>query len=342
MSPKNLNVPKKTHKPLLNKLKDKDTFKIYQKFEKKINLNQDFIVAVSGGPDSLALCFLAKIYSINKNLKVKYFHVDHKLRKDSTKEARFVKVLLQKLSVNLGILTWIGKKPKSNIQSIARDKRYELLINKAKKLKIKNILLGHHQDDLIENFFIRILRGSGLNGLVSFDQKTNQQNINLIRPLLKFSKKDLEYIAKKVFKNYIQDPSNKNDIFKRVKIRNFIKNLELEGLDKDKFELTIKNLKFANESIKYYIKKNIKNNSTIFTKNKFIILNKDFFNQPEEVVFRSLTQVIQSVGKKYYPVRGKKIDSLIYQIKSDNYLKTTLGNCIIRKVNNTIIVSKEQ
>ena len=63
------------------------------------------------------------------------------------------------------------------------------MINKAKKLKINNILLGHHKDDLIENFFIRILRGSGLNGMVSFDQKTNLQNINLIRPLLKFSKK---------------------------------------------------------------------------------------------------------------------------------------------------------
>ena len=93
------------------------------------------------------------------------------------------------MPTNLEILTWVGKKPKSNIQSVARDKRYALLINKAKKLKINNILLGHHKDDLIENFFIRILRGSGLNGMVSFDQKTNQQNINLIRPLLKFSKK---------------------------------------------------------------------------------------------------------------------------------------------------------
>ena len=88
------------------------------------------------------------------------------------------------MSTNLEILTWVGKKPKSNIQSIARDKRYTLMIKKAKKFKINNILLGHHKDDLIENFFIRILRGSGLNGMVSFDQRTNLQNINLIRPLL--------------------------------------------------------------------------------------------------------------------------------------------------------------
>ena len=341
MSPKNLNASNKTHKFLLNQLKDKQTSKIYKKFEKNLKLNEDFIVAVSGGPDSLALCFLSKIYSIKKHLKVKYLHVDHKLRNNSTKEAKFVKLLLKKLSTNLEILTWVGKKPKSNIQSVARDKRYSLMINMAKKLKIKNILLGHHKDDLVENFFIRILRGSGLNGMVSFDQKTNLQNIYLIRPLLKFSKQHLKYITKKIFKIYVEDPSNKNDEFKRVKIRNFIKNLESEGLDNDKFNLTIKNLRFANESIKYFVEKNLKDNSTNLNINKLVILNKNFFLQPEEVVFRSLTKVLKGVGRKYHPVRGKKIDKLIYKIKNDNSFTTTLGNCVIKKLNNSVIVSKE-
>ena len=341
MSPKNLNVLNKTHKILLNRLKDKQTFQIYKKFEKDLKLNKDFIVAVSGGPDSLALCFLSKIFSIKKHLKVKYLHVDHKLRKNSTEEAKFVKLLLKKLPANLEILTWVGKKPKSNIQSVARDKRYKLLINKAKKLKINNILLGHHNDDLIENFFIRILRGSGLNGIVSFDQKANEQNINLIRPLLKFSKINLEYITKKIFQNYVEDTSNKDDKFRRVKIRNFIKNLELEGLDKEKFNLTIKNLKFADMSIKYFVEKNLKDNSMTSKIDKFVILNKNFFYQPEEIVFRSLTKVIKMVGKNYYPARGKKIDKLIDQMKNQNTLKTTLGNCIIKKVNDTVIVSKE-
>ena len=342
MSPKNLSVSNKTHKFLLNKLKDKETFKIYKSFEKDLNLNEDFIVAVSGGPDSLALSFLSKIYSIKKKLKVRYFIVDHKLRHDSTKEAQFVKLLLKKkLSINLDILTWVGKKPKSNIQSVARNKRYELLINKAKKLKIRNIFLGHHKDDLIENFFIRILRGSGLNGIISFDKKTSFQNINLIRPILKFSKKNLENITEKVFKTYIRDPSNKNKDFKRVKIRNFIKNLELEGLDKKKFNLTIENLKFANETIKFYVNQNLKNNSTITKLNNTITLNVEFFYQPEEIVFRSLSEVIKIVGKKYYPVRGKKINKLISLIKNNNSAKTTLGNCMLKRVNNTIIVTKE-
>ena len=72
------------------------------------------------------------------------------------------------------------------------------------------------------------------------------------------------------------------------------------------------------------------------------MLNKDFFNQPEEVVFRSLTEIIKIIGKKYYPVRGKKIDNVVELIKNKSFLKTTLGNCILKKVNNTIIVSKER
>ena len=341
MSLRNSNATTKIPKLLRDNLNNKRINKIYKKFEISLNLDESFAVAVSGGPDSLALAFLSKIYAIKKNLKSKFYIIDHKLRPESTKEAKFVLNLLKKNFIKSEILTWKGKKPKKSIQSIARIKRYEILFKKCNQLKIKDILMGHHEDDLIENFFIRILRGSGLNGLVSLDQKTTQQNVNLIRPLLKFSKIDLEYITKKVFKNYVKDPSNKNDQFKRVKIRNFIENLELEGLDKEKFNLTIKNLKFANESIKFFVEKNLKDNSTILNISKSIILNKLFFYQPEEVVFRSFTEVLKIVGKNFYPPRGKKIYTLINQIKKRDSFKTTMGNCIISKVNNTVIVTKE-
>ena len=88
MSLKNLNVSNKTHKFLLNKLKDKKTFQIYNKFEKSLNLNKNFAVAVSGGADSLALAYLAKIYSIKNRLSAKFFIVDHKLRSESSHEAK--------------------------------------------------------------------------------------------------------------------------------------------------------------------------------------------------------------------------------------------------------------
>jgi tRNA(Ile)-lysidine synthase len=341
MSQKNLNVLSKTHRYLLDKLKDKRTLQIYQKFENYLKINENFVVAVSGGPDSLALSFLTKIYSIKNFLNVKYFLVDHKLRKNSTLEAKFVQKQLKKFSINLNILTWNGVKPKKNIQSIARDNRYKLLISETKKLKIKNILLGHHLDDLFENFFIRILRGSGLKGLISLDQKIQSNKINLIRPLLNFNKKDLIYISKYIFESFIEDPSNKDDKFKRVKVRNFLKQLEIEGLDRNKFLLTIKNLKFANETIKFYTKKNLVENAHFSEKKNLVILKEIFFNHSREVVFRSLTEVIQIVGEKYYPVRGKKIDTIIQLINNKTSFKVTLGRCIIKKVNKTVIVSKE-
>ena len=343
MSPKNLNVSNKTHKILLNNLRDKRIFQIYRKFENIFKLNQDFIVAISGGPDSLALCFLTKIYSSKKSLNVYYYIVDHRLRKNSSFEAQSVKNLLEKYNIKSDILKWYGQKPSSNIQSLARNKRYSLLMNQAKKLNIKTILTGHHLDDLYENFFIRISRGSGLNGLVSLGEKTRRDKVNILRPLISFEKKHLNYVTNKVFKSYIKDPSNDNNKFKRVRIRKLIKNLQSDGLDKNKFLLTIKNLKDSNETIKFYVAKNLKDNSCIYKDKSKIILNEEFFNQPHEVTFRSLMEIIKFVGKKYNSVRGKKIDYIIEKLKGNSRVspKLTLGNCIIRKVNHSIIVVKE-
>ena len=320
MSLKSLNVSKKTHKFLLDKLKDRRILQIYKKFENNLPIKKNFIVAVSGGPDSLALSFLAKIYSIKNSLDVKYFIVDHKLRKNSTLEAKYVQKKLKFFLIKLNILTWKGEKPKKNIQSIAREKRYKLLTDAAKKYRIQNILLGHHLDDLFENFFIRILRGSGLKGLISLDREAHKNHVNLIRPLIKIDKNDLIYIANYIFGTYIKDPSNENDNFKRVKIRNFLKQLSVEGLDRKKFFLTIKNLKFANENIEFYTKKNLKDNVTILNQKNIVILKENFFSQSDEVVFRSFTEVIKIVGKKYYAVRGKKIDKVINLISTKSII----------------------
>ena len=96
MSLKNSSAKIKIPKILKNKLKNKKIGQIYKKFEKALSINKNFIVAVSGGPDSLALAFLSKIYSIQKKLKVKFYIIDHKLRSESTIEAKYVKKILNK------------------------------------------------------------------------------------------------------------------------------------------------------------------------------------------------------------------------------------------------------
>ena len=341
MSLKNLSVTNKIPKLLKNRLKNKRITKLYNKFEKSLEINENFIVAVSGGPDSLALAFLSKIYSIKKNLISKFFIVDHKLRPESTKEANTVKKILMKYSIKTQILTWKGIKPSKNIQSLARNKRYELLFNQCKKFQIKNILLGHHQDDLFENFFIRMLRGSGLNGLISLDKKININNKNLLRPLLNQKKEDLIFLSKYVFNFYVDDPTNKDDKYLRIRVRKLIEDLKKNGLEKKKFIKTIKNLKYSNNVVDFYVIENLKKNTFFLEKNNKLILNKLFFKQPQEVIFRALSKSIKMIGEKYYPVRGKKLDKIINNIKKDKLIKVTLGGCIVEKVNQTVIISKE-
>ena len=343
MNLKNLSAQNKNHKKILSHLNDKKIFKIFKEFSNSLNDKENLAIAVSGGPDSLTLAFLAKCYSLKNKIKVKYFIIDHKLRKESSHEANTVRNILKKIDIDCKILPWNGKKPSKNIQALARDKRYFLLVNECRKNNINNLLLGHHLDDLSENFLIRIVRGSGLNGLISFNKKTKYKNqkLDIVRPLLDVEKKDLIYIAKTVFNFFIKDPSNINKDFKRTRIRHLLQSLEKEGLDKKKLILTINNLKDSDISIKFYLDKNLKENAIFSKKRNIYILNRNFFDQSHEIIFRSLTKIIQMSGKKYYPVRGKSINELIKGINVKSFSKVTLGGCFIERVNETILISKE-
>ena len=345
MNLKNLSAQNKKHKKILSQLSQKKISKIYNEFSSslKLKVKENLAVAVSGGPDSLALAYLAKCYSLKNKIKVKYYIVNHRLRKESLLEADSVKKVLKKIDIQCTILNWNGKKPSKNIQAIARDKRYSLLANECKKNNIKHLLLGHHLNDLFENFLIRIVRGSGLNGLISFSKNTKYrgQDLNIIRPLLNLEKKNLLYISNKVFSFFVKDPSNVNEDYKRTRIRNLLNSLEKEGLDAKKLKLTIDNLKDSDKSIKFYVDKNLRKNIVFLKKKNIYILSNNFFDQAHEIIFRSLTKIIQNLGKKYYPVRGKSINELIKRIDKKSFTKVTLGACFIERVNETILISQE-
>ena len=136
MSLKKLSAKNKVNNQILSHLNNKKIFKIFNEFSLSLNNKEKLAVAVSGGPDSLSLAFLAKCFSIKNKIKVKYLIVDHKIRKESSHEAKVVKKILKMIDAKCSILKWNGKKPSKNIQSIARDKRYSLLSNTCKKNKI--------------------------------------------------------------------------------------------------------------------------------------------------------------------------------------------------------------
>ena len=167
-------------------------------------------------------------------------------------------------------------------------------------------------------------------------------NVYVLRPLLNISKKDLSYISRNTFKFNIEDPSNDNDNYLRIKIRKLINQLSQDGLTFEKFQVTLENLNKSNKAIEFYVNKNIKENTKLLNRKKSIIINEFFFNQPDEIVFRSLSELTHNIGNKISYTRGKKILSLINNINSTkNFKKKTLSGCIFEKVNKSIIISRE-
>tara|TARA_B100000003_G_scaffold158442_1_gene143953 strand:- start:1407 stop:2474 length:1068 start_codon:yes stop_codon:yes gene_type:complete len=350
MKKKSLNVKKAIPKSFNYSkiLKDKKIYDIFQNFVTNFeNLNNynKIAISVSGGPDSMALCFLISCYKYTKNnIQPKFFLVDHGLRKESTIEALEVKKQLKLKKIKLKILKWRGKKPKSNLQKLARQKRYDLLFNECRKYNIKTLITGHHQDDLYETFFSRLLRGSGTDGLSSFAEvekkfSYKRKIITVARPLLNIKKEDLTYIAQNFFNFYVDDPSNQMDKFQRVRLRKLISNLKMQGLDFNKLKLTINNLSSTNITINQIVNTNISEN-VLFYKNKYLIGSKFFLN-PEEIVFRSLSKIIKKMSNKDYPPRGRKIINLAKELKNSDRLKATLGGTIIEKILNSVTVTKE-
>jgi tRNA(Ile)-lysidine synthetase, N-terminal domain len=287
---------------------------IYLSFEKKLNSfkKKTFLIAVSGGPDSLALTALAKAYNYQYKCKIYYVLVDHNIRKNSLNEAKSVKKLLKKYHITLHILR-SKKIIRNNIQSKARTVRYNLITNFCKKKKIKTILTAHNLEDQVETFFIRLSRGSGLQGLSSMKQIHKiDHNISLIRPLLDFKKKQLINISKIIFGKYFKDPTNKNTKYLRTRIRNLKTLLETSGINYDKVFQSIKNLASSRDTLNYYFGK-IYKDIIIKKKDKVFINLKKFNNINQEMKMLVLKKIIKDFTNSYYTTRSKKITNLINQ-----------------------------
>ena len=332
MRTKNLNVTRPDHLNICQKVKS---------ILKKYKNNNTFVVAVSGGSDSLALVSIIK--NLMQENKYKFFFaiVDHNLRKNSAAEALGVKRLLSKYDINLTILK-NKKKIDKNIQKNAREIRYNLLEKFCKKKKAKSLIVAHHQDDQVETFLMRLSRGSGVEGLSSMNEiATLKQGTSLIRPLLDFKKNELISITKHTFNKFFKDPSNKNRKFLRTNIRELKKNLEKKGIDIEKIVRSIKNIASTKDAINFYVERSIKKYITF--KGKLTILNLEKFRQePKEIKFKIVNKIIKKTTNSYYPPRSKKVLNLIDGFQRNRIKKLTLGGCIFERKNRFLFVSKEQ
>jgi tRNA(Ile)-lysidine synthase len=188
-------------------------------------------IAVSGGPDSLALLLLA---AVARPGQVEAATVDHALRPESRTEAKTVAGLCERLGIPHAILTaeW-EQKPESALQERARIERYRLLGLWVKERGISALLTAHHADDQAETMVMRLNRGSGVRGLAGMRAVRRLGEVDLVRPLLSWRRSELERICADAEVQPVRDPSNENESFERVRVRKALAEadwLDTEGI----------------------------------------------------------------------------------------------------------------
>ncbi len=266
-------------------------------------------------------------------------HINHGIRKSSYAESKYVKKILKEQHIVLKIKN-NKKKILNNIQHNARKVRYSLLINECKLKNIKFILTGHHKDDQIETFLIRLSRGSGVQGLSAMNTTSSlNKKVKIFRPFLTESKKNLILIAKKVFGTYIKDPSNKDVKFLRSNVRKLLPILKRHGIKEDQIIKSINNLKSSSKTINIYfnevLKKVVKKRGK-----KFFIKKQDLFAQNDDLQIRIIGYVIKSLCKLDYPPRSKKVLTALKFLNSPKEIKHQLGGCLLAIRKNYIFIEK--
>ena len=329
----------------LKLLENKKINYIYFRFREKILSligKEKFAIAVSGGSDSLALSVLAKLYSLENDNDFMALIIDHKLRKESADEAKQTYKNLTQNKIKAKILNYRGEKFSSNVQKKARDLRYDLFEKYCTKNKIKFLILAHHQDDLIENFYIRLIRGSGIKGLTSLKNVFEySKNFHLLRPLLNFNKEELLNITKKSYSSWVEDRSNKNDKFLRVRIRKMQYKLQKEGFDPKRIIKTIENLNTAKDSLEFYIFKSEKKYLKFYKEGYAKLKSSIFNNEAQEVIFRVIIKAIHFVSGEYYPPRSDSLKTLMKNLSTKSFKSSTLGGCLIKKDKSIISFFRE-
>jgi tRNA(Ile)-lysidine synthase len=209
------------------------------------------ILAVSGGPDSTALMILAKRWRDTRprGAELVAATIDHRLRPESAAEAAAVAKLARSLGIGHHTLVWAGKKPKSGLQAAARTARYRLLVDLAKRLGADAIATAHTRDDQAETMLLRLAHGSGVSGLAGIRRVGERGGIAILRPLLDLPKARLVATLKKASVAYVEDPSNLDPRFARVRMRQLAPALAGEGLDAARLALLAKRLARADAAL---------------------------------------------------------------------------------------------
>jgi tRNA(Ile)-lysidine synthase len=306
------------------------------------------LLAVSGGPDSTALMWLAARWA--KALKRKpallAVTVDHGLRQEAAREAAAVKRLATKLKIAHRTLRWRGAKPASGLQQAARLKRYALLAQAARKAGAAHILTAHTRDDQAETVLIRMTRGSGLGGLAAMARISpvpNDAEIRLVRPLLDIPKARLIATLRAAKIPYAEDPSNSDPRFTRARLRGLMPELAREGLDARRLSLLARRLKRADLAIEAAVDEAMAALTQGDGAGGFAVPARSFFQFPAEVALRLLGRAVTRFGDEG-PVELGKLETLKVALDTahaaSRVLRRSLAGAIVTLAGGQISVQR--
>lgn len=323
-------------------------------------------VAVSGGPDSMALALLAGDWAAEAGQKggkagsgdIHFLTFDHGLRRESADEARQAGAWLAARGLTHHIFSWPEDlpKPASDVQGAARKARYEALEGWCRAHDVKFLLLGHHLEDQAETLLMRLARGSGIDGLsamaVSAPPVTGQgiagqeQTPRLLRPLLGTPKARLVATLTARDQQWIEDPSNSDRSYLRVQARELLRDMPLDGLTPERLAATARRMARVREVLDDQTSR-LLDASVTLSEEGYARLDPALLIDPdtyEEISLRVLSRLAASIGGRAYPPRLEGVERLLVDMKSGDFTGATLAGCLFAPFEagkNLLLVARE-
>lgn len=281
--------------------------------ELKLEENDAIVVGVSGGPDSMVLISALEEIRKKKNLYLVCCHINHNVRKASKAEKEFLESWCNSHNIVFESMT-IEKYGDDNFHNEARTIRYHFFEEIVRKYSAKYLMTAHHGDDLIETILMRIVRGSTLKGYSGFEQVVDMNEYKIVRPLIYYTKKEIEDYAKKKDIPYVIDQSNYKGKYTRNRYRMevlpFLKNEDSNVHEKFiKFSNTLQKYDdFINRLVSKEIKRVFKNDELLIDE----YLGLDYLIQ-EKVIYSILESIYHD---DLMLVNDKHVNLVIDLIKS--------------------------
>jgi tRNA(Ile)-lysidine synthase len=308
------------------------------------------VLAISGGPDSVALMWLMARWrrALTRGPRLIAVTVDHGLRAEAAREARDVKRLAKSLDLPHQTLRWTGNKPRTGLPAAARAARYRLLAQAARKHGATHVLTAHTRDDQAETLLMRMLRGSGIAGLAAMARESERDGVRLARPLLDISKSRLIATLNKAKIGFADDPTNRDTGFTRPRLRAIMPVLAEEGGDARNLARLAARLARANAAVevltdgaaRYLALRDRDASHAGFDTNAFDATA--FAAIPEEIRLRLLKRAIDRVGHEG-PAELGKVETLLTALdravaEGRPKLKLTLAGAVIGVIGGRIRV----